>query len=263
MSRAADIRAFSGVRSGKPGEQPLVPLVGYFQRSQAPLHSLLLLLPLVILYEAGTVYFATDTQHHTEQRILAFQMMQQFFIWWGAKGRYLPACAVCTIMLSWHIARRDAWEIDWPTLAAMFLESIFWSLPLIILDALSSHYIPMTTGHGHWSTMVVMSIGAGVYEELVFRLALFSVLSLLIVDLLRTPRRWAIPLMVLISGLSFSLYHYWRGAEAFSTHTFVFRTIAGIYFSFLFFWRGFGITAGSHAAYDLIAVTRMVMVAVT
>ena len=262
MSRAADIRGLPHSQSRASGSDAARRPLGYFQKSQAPLHSLLMLLPLVILYEAGTTYFATDARHHTEQRILAFQIMQQFFIWFGAKGRYLPACAVCAILLSWHMARRDSWQIDWMTEIGMVFESLFWSLPLIFLDALSSHYIPMIGGHGRWSTMLVMSIGAGVYEELVFRLALFSLLSLLIVDLLRTPRRYAIPLMVLLSGLTFSLYHYWRGAEPFSTHTFVFRTAAGIYFSLLFFWRGFGITSGCHAAYDLIAVTRMIMLGI-
>jgi len=34
---------------------------------------------------------------------------------------------------------------------------------------------------------------------------------------------------------------------------FGFRTIAGIYFAVLFAIRGFGVTAGTHAFYDIIA----------
>jgi hypothetical protein len=33
---------------------------------------------------------------------------------------------------------------------------------------------------------------------------------------------------------------------------FVFRFLAGVFFSVLFVYRGFGIAAGSHAAYDVL-----------
>ena len=32
----------------------------------------------------------------------------------------------------------------------------------------------------------------------------------------------------------------------------VFRSVAGVFFSVLFVYRGFGIAAGSHAAYDIL-----------
>jgi len=218
------------------------------------------LLPFIVLYEAGTRFYATDFHHHTEQRIYAFHLMQLFFDWFGATGRYLPAMAVCTILLSCHIFRRDAWEFELPTLICMLVESVIWALPLILLDAISSYYFPLAAGHGRWRTMLVMSIGAGVYEELVFRLALVAVLSILLVDILRLRKVWSTPLIVLGSAALFAHYHYWGGMEVFAWRTFVFRTLAGIYFSLLFFWRGFGIAAGGHAAYDLIAVTRMALV---
>jgi CAAX prenyl protease-like protein len=59
--------------------------------------------------------------------------------------------------------------------------------------------------------------------------------------------------MVLISSLLFAGYHY-LGSEHFIWQTFVFRTAAGLYFGAIFVFRGFGITAGSHAAYDVMIV---------
>jgi membrane protease YdiL (CAAX protease family) len=56
---------------------------------------------------------------------------------------------------------------------------------------------------------------------------------------------------VVISSLAFSLYHY-LGSEPFSPQTFAFRTAAGFYFGAVFVFRGFGISAGSHAAYDVV-----------
>jgi hypothetical protein len=44
------------------------------------------------------------------------------------------------------------------------------------------------------------------------------------------------------------------GSEVFSWRSFVFRTVAGTYFAVLFLTRGFGITAFSHACYDIFIV---------
>ena len=74
------------------------------------------------------------------------------------------------------------------------------------------------------------------------------------------PKGRAIPLMVVLSAVSFSLYHYqlpWlfcSGSEQFEWQSFVFRALAGIYFGMIFMWRGFGLTAGAHASYDITIV---------
>jgi membrane protease YdiL (CAAX protease family) len=59
--------------------------------------------------------------------------------------------------------------------------------------------------------------------------------------------------MVGISSILFAAYHY-LGQEAFHWRTFAFRTAAGAYFGAIFVLRGFGVTAGAHAAYDVILV---------
>jgi len=107
---------------------------------------------------------------------------------------------------------------------------------------------------------VVTGIGAGIYEELVFRLILICFLMLLFQDLLRFTHKNSIMLSVLISAALFSAHHHvvfldgQLGRTAvFNWTEFGFRTIAGIYFAVLFAIRGFGITAGTHAFYDIIA----------
>jgi hypothetical protein len=104
---------------------------------------------------------------------------------------------------------------------------------------------------------IVTGIGAGIYEELVFRLILICVLMLLFQDL---SHRNSIVLSVLVSAGLFSAHHhivFVNGqlalSAAFNWTEFGFRTIAGIYFAGLFAIRGFGITAGTHAFYDIIA----------
>ena len=114
------------------------------------------------------------------------------------------------------------------------------------------HYLPLFAVR-HTASLLVLSIGAGIYEELVFRLIAFTLLSFVFIDLMGMKRGWAGLLMVVSSSLLFSLYHY-LGHEQFDLRTFAFRTAAGAYFGAVFIFRGFGITAGTHAAYDIYIV---------
>ena len=107
---------------------------------------------------------------------------------------------------------------------------------------------------------IVTGIGAGIYEELVFRLILICLLMLLFQDVLRLTHKNSIILSVLISAALFSAHHHvvfldgqFGRTAVFNWTEFGFRTIAGIYFAVLFAIRGFGITAGTHAFYDIIA----------
>jgi membrane protease YdiL (CAAX protease family) len=83
---------------------------------------------------------------------------------------------------------------------------------------------------------------------------------LLFQDVLRLGRKNSIILSVLVSAALFSAHHHidfisgqLNQSEPFDLTKFVFRTIAGVYFAVLFAIRGFGITAGTHAFYDIIA----------
>lgn len=224
-------------------------LSGYFRRSELPLHSLVFLLPLMALFEIGARFHPADP--------IAFHLLQVFFSQLGAEGRFLPALLLVGILLSWHVARRDTWKVKTPTLWGMALESWALSLPLFALGVAFSRWhihVPLAGKNGdQWRIDTVLSIGAGIYEELVFRLMLMTALMVLLADILKMKRATASLLMVLISAILFSLYHY-LGPEPFQWRSFVFRTVAGIYFAGIFLTRGFGITAGCHIAYDILIV---------
>ena len=117
-----------------------------------------------------------------------------------------------------------------------------------------------TGGESSLLANIVTGIGAGIYEELVFRLILICLLMLIFQDLLGISHTRAIFASVILSAALFSAHHHvvfvdghlTRSSE-FCMGAFVFRTVAGIYFAALFAVRGFGITAGTHAFYDIIA----------
>ena len=85
---------------------------------------------------------------------------------------------------------------------------------------------------------------------------------LLFQDVFRISHKKSIVLSVLISAALFSAHHHIdflsgqpNATDPFNLTEFTFRTIAGIYFAILFAIRGFGITAGTHAFYNIIAVS--------
>ncbi len=97
--------------------------------------------------------------------------------------------------------------------------------------------------------LAVLSAGAGLHEEFVFRLMLLPLLALALTRLLGVERWAAILGAIALSSLIFALAHHLAG-EPFDAYVFAFRTAAGIFFAALFAWRGFAIAAWAHTIYD-------------
>jgi membrane protease YdiL (CAAX protease family) len=205
--------------------------------------------------------FTFDHVNQIEHRIIAFNLMRDFFSLFGATGRFLPPMAVVGILFAWHTARHDGWTLHLPTLGIMAIESALLALPLLTICILMRHYmfqpyLAAFSAGPSWPGLVVLSLGAGIYEELVFRLMAFTALNILLIDLFKLKKTPACFWIVGLSAILFSAYHY-MGPEPFSWHSLAFRTVAGLYFGVVFLFRGFGITAGCHAVYDLFIVGMM------
>ena len=241
---------------------------GYLEHSSSPLVSLAFVAPLILIYEIGTRGGDSPgtaiSPGNAPQHVIAFSLLQQFFGLFGATGKSLPALAVVGILLAWHIARQDRWRVRWTTLGGMAIEGSLLSLPLLALSVLMAHLlrvVPLAAtshpalGMSRLPTddLLILCLGAGIYEELVFRLILLTVLTLLVKDLLQFPAWPATLAVVVASAVIFSGYHY-LGPEVFRWRTFAFRSLAGIYFGVLFLTRGFGVTAATHAAYDILVL---------
>jgi membrane protease YdiL (CAAX protease family) len=222
---------------------------GYAQASAGAWHSLLFLLPLVVIYEWGTWYYTFDPITQSEQRIVAFSMLRQSLAAAGATAGWVAPASVISILLGLTLSRREKLAPRPLVLGGMLGECVILALPLILLSYAIARAQLRLAGEP-FGEGVVLSIGAGVYEELVFRLIAFTALSFVLIDFLAlsVATTWGITLVT--TSLAFSLYHYW-GPENFAMQTFVFRTAAGLYFGALLGTRGFGITAGVHAAYDI------------
>lgn len=230
----------------------------YMDDVHRPVSSLVFLLPMVVIYEIGTYIFAGSVSEAVESRVIAFQLLRHFFGLFGATSFYLPGLAVPVILAAWQLATGGHWRIRWRTVLLMGVESLMLAIPLVVLSHAATSYeqavqLVASAGADRWFGDLLLSIGAGIYEELVFRLILISVLSVVLMDLARVPEGPAIFVILMISAVAFSLCHY-LGPERFAWASFMFRTVAGGYLAGVFILRGFGIAVGCHVTYDLLTM---------
>jgi len=103
----------------------------------------------------------------------------------------------------------------------------------------------------------MLSLGAGIYEELLFRVVLVGLLAWAAKKVLGWRPLVAGIVATVVGALIFSAFHYIGPyGDHFDVYSFVFRTIAGLFFSGLYLLRGFGITAWTHALYDILLLLR-------
>jgi membrane protease YdiL (CAAX protease family) len=136
----------------------------------------------------------------------------------------------------------------------MCLECLILAAVLVGLARLQSRLWPLdvTAGLTGLATRFVGFCGAGLYEEVLFRLLLLPAVGWTIARLGAAPRA-AATWSVFLTSVLFAAAHYIGPlGDTFDLHSFAFRTLAGLFFAALFLTRGFGIAAGTHAVYDMI-----------
>ena len=102
---------------------------------------------------------------------------------------------------------------------------------------------------------ILTFVGAGIYEEVLFRLGLFGGLALVLRGV-RIPWVVAWLLAACVAAVAFAeAHHVGPYGEPRRADYFVFRTVAGLYFTALFVARGFGVAVGAHAGYDVLVGT--------
>jgi membrane protease YdiL (CAAX protease family) len=230
----------------------------YWDITHRPLQCLIFLLPMVVAYEVGMAVSQRNIPPDARLGLAAKQLMEWFFSLFGATGVYLPGFALIAVLLVWHVASRHPWKVSWSSLVGMGAESVALAVPVLLLNEVIRPESPLQGVVGHYRATafdnLLLSIGAGIYEELVFRLIVISLLTLLLVDIGRRRQVTGVALAVILSSLMFAAHHYEPvGADLWDTAEFAFRAAAGAYLAAVFVMRGFGLAVGCHVFYDIMA----------
>lgn len=246
---------------------------GYWAASTRPLPVLVYLLPLVLLYELGSALYLTNAEAGTRKTIEAQKLLGDFFQTMGVVGLFVPGFALVTVLLVWHIMSRDAWRVRTATLLGMLAESIAWTIPLLVMSAAyrrvgafagvapGDALVQAAGANGtgllaeSWQARLTISIGAGLYEEMLFRLVGIALVHFVVRDLLGAKNWLACTIAVLTTAIAFAVYHDPRLASgAPDWYRLGFITLAGAYLGNVYVLRGFGIVVGTHALYDALVL---------
>jgi len=218
---------------------------------------LVFILPILIAYEAGVIWLGGPSADAL--RAGADAWVRQGLATLGLTDRWLPPIALTSTLLTWHALDRRDWRFHPATPLGMAAESLFLALCLILSSKLVDLGFSRLDGPSLLATGPRISLapaigflGAGLYEEALFRLAMIPVLYRMS-RLLLIPPLYACTLAVTASSLAFSLAHH-AGVpgETFTWFAFIFRWLAGVFFAWVFVTRGFGVAVGTHTAYDLL-----------
>ncbi len=239
----------------------------YVAASRAPRYSVLFAAPLLLLYE-GFAFALTGSETAGVRNGADVLLKTAFLALGGPHGVALFNVTLVVLggVLVWRDHRGHPGRLDLRIFGGMLLEALVYAA---LLGGVVARLTTLLL-HPHLATaaavqtapaagiarlslaqQLVISLGAGIYEELVFRVLLISGLVAVGLALgLRRPA--AVGLAAVLSALIFSTFHY-VGAfgDTWSLASFTFRAIAGLLLSGLYVWRGFGITAWAHALYDV------------
>ena len=227
--------------------------LNYRQLTRCPLNNLALVLPLLIAFQVGAFFYGTDLT------LLAPRYLRAVLDFFGARAGFLPALLIVAVLLVQHLAQKDPWEIQPHVLAGMVGEAIIWTIPLIAISYLTGKIAAASAsaGQAHDAIQVgLIAVGAGLYEEFMFRMVLISLLMLLFVDVLALRKDSMTVLAVVSGSVLFALCHFdfLGGSRAFGWGPFIFLCMAGILWGSIFIFRGFGIAVGSHIFWDVFVL---------
>jgi hypothetical protein len=229
----------------------------YFANSRAPRYSVLFALPLLIVYE-GLAALLGGNDGGT-LRNGADVMLRNIFTLIAGRNGSLVFIAVVILVGVWFVARDLKRGSLRPSIFfAMLAESAVLAIAFgIVVSALtaqllgSMHLAIGQIEKASWATRLMLSLGAGLYEELFFRVLLVSALAAGARVILGANSLVAGVLATVVGAVVFSAFHYIGPyGDPFQVRSFAFRTVSGVAFSALYLVRGFGITAWTHALYD-------------
>lgn len=243
--------AKSTVDPERDGAQTPAEAGGYLHWSRDAAVGLFAVLPLWIAYELLRWLLAPEDRNGAE--VLLLQGL------WRLGDRAHLVATGCFAALVFVAARSLVRRhVPWLRVSAVIaLEGTVYALmlgPLAQALAVSAHRVlALAPTDSHLVADLVGSLGAGIFEELVFRLGLMSALVWLA---LRAVRAWSMPrwvagaFAVVTSALVFSWFHHLCG-QRYDQGVFLFRTMAGVLLGLLMWTRGYGVCVYTHALYDV------------
>ena len=224
----------------------------YWRYSRSAYYSAVAALPLLVIYE---VLIVLSQSRYWGIRNAADVWIRTFLMAFDLQAQHITFVLIGISLALIPIAKSRARGIKLKAnyFALMFAECLAFSLVLgVVLQSILRLGGLSSGGPGSGLMQnLALSVGAGLFEEIIFRVILLNLLFLLLSPLLKKKIVAAV-FSVLLASFLFSLSHYvGTMADTWQLYSFMFRWAAGLLFTVLYFVRGFAITAYTHALYDI------------
>jgi len=232
--------------------------MSYFLQTRSSFYSFLFTIPLFFIYEVGILFLSKDDI--LVVRNGADFLMRSILELFGIFGLYgLGAIFLIGFIITYIYFFNDKSNksIRADYLFIMIFESVCWALILYFL--LSKFMLVLMNPIGKTITQqVTLAVGAGIYEEFLFRVMLISGLTGIIGFVFLWSEKVRKSAALIIAAGIFSAFHFMGDyGDYFSMELFLLRFFAGIILGILYIARGFGITAYAHSIYDLIVLIQI------
>ena len=232
--------------------------MSYFLQTRSSFYSFLFTIPLFFIYEVGILFLSKDDilVVRNGADFLMRSILESFGIFglYGLGAIFLIGFIV-TYIYFFNDKSNKSIRVDY--LFIMVFESVCWALVLYFL--LSKFMLVLMNPIGKTITQqVTLAVGAGIYEEFLFRVMLISGLTGIIGFVFLWSEKVRKAAALIISAGIFSAFHFVGDyGDFFSMELFLLRFFAGIVLGILYIARGFGITAYAHSIYDLIVLIQI------
>lgn len=222
---------------------------GYFQESHNPYYSIVAALPLLVAYE---ILLALSRNPRWQVRNAADIWLREILVLFDLTSQQATFAMITILLVMIPFVRGKYAPLKWKYFVLLLAESIAYSLVFgVIIHALLQPVFFASPMSGGLLQNIALSLGAGLFEEFVFRVILLNILFWGLKPLLPNFVVRA-TVAILSASFLFSLSHYVGAlSDDFALYSFMFRWIAGLIFTVIYFMRGFAVAAYTHAFYDI------------
>ena len=227
----------------------------YYNYTKNNLISILFIFPFFLMYEV-LAFFLFDSSDYIIRN--SADIVLRDFLSILTQNTFLSYNNILLIFIFLYIVynfNKNIYRFKISYIFFMFLEGILFGFILVIIlngfSFLNYNYSYLLYDY---TFMFYSCLGAGIWEEILFRLILLNILLFGTKKILNYNA--SLIVSVLLSSFLFSLFHYiGSSGDVFMLYTFIVRFTGGVFLSILYLYRGLGISMISHIIYDFILVT--------
>ncbi|MBI45821.1 MAG: hypothetical protein CMG66_06640 [Candidatus Marinimicrobia bacterium] len=230
----------------------------YFVYSKNIFTSLIFIFPFLLIYEIICFFYfkGLDYQIRNSADIIFRRFFDSFDIF---SEYFYPISLLALVFIIFFIKKSEFvnFDIKFNYFFIMLLEGcLFGLLLLFIINDISFISFKSIAYQDDFLLNLYLCIGAGIWEEALFRFFLFSFIYKILSYFEINDSFLSLYIAIFFSALLFSVFHYvGDSGEIFNINSFIIRFLAGIYLSVLYYFRGLGIVVMAHVSYDFILVS--------